>query len=740
MVDGNSENNVFNGSRLFLVFVFVIVSTPALHAQQKKGSLEGTVIDKNTRQPLELVNVLIEGTTIGAASDSEGRYDIHNIPVGVYTVRFSIIGFKKRRFSNTQVRSGKNVLDAVLEDSSLQVPEVLVTPKSERYDASGISARLAKDMVASAPGSAQDIFWVVQTLPGITSDGDNSKLYVRGGSPDENLVLFDGATIGNPFHFDFMGGGFWSIFNSRLVDKVEFYGGGFPARYGDRISSVLVIENRTADFEKSKGEVSVSMSDAGGILETPLSFANGSALFAVRRSYLDLLLKYTDLAGQYDVLPYFFDINSKLDFNISQDHKLTISGLFSNERMYAYFDESPHYTGTFSWKSINAVATARLRSILSDFFLSDFILSWSAVDRSSRQPGDGIEDATDKGLSIKQDFATILPSLELHFGAWLAWEQQQVEINLPKETAINFDEMKLRGDGASFKPSLYVDGKWNISSSLLATMGVRYDYVAKSKENALAPRLNIAYAWNDHMSLSADYGWYYQSPKAYELAVNNNLRSKKAESYGLGIKHHISDEIVVSLEVYNKNLSQLITIDSLWNLSNDGIGYSRGAEFYIQLRSPSGFSGWLSYTYSVSKRKEGTNADLHYFDFDRPHLLSLVANYHFAEHWQAGARFRYGTGKPYTPVASAFYNPTVGHWFPIPSEHNSARFEDYSRLDVRITRHFQLEKFDMDVYLELLNSYNRKNPIHYMWNETYSDKDPVTAFPFLPVLGVSARF
>ncbi len=134
--------------------------------------------------------------------------------------------------------------------------------------------------------------------------------------------------------------------------------------------------------------------------------------------------------------PYFFDINAKLDFAISEYHKLTVSGLFSNERMDAYFDENPHYKGNLSWKSRNGVATARLRSILSDFFLSDFILSWSAVDRSSRQPGDGIEDAADKEVSIKQDFTTIHPSLELHFGAWLAWEQQRVEINQPKETAI----------------------------------------------------------------------------------------------------------------------------------------------------------------------------------------------------------------------------------------------------------------------------------------------------------------
>ncbi len=708
-------------------------------AAQPSGSLSGTVLDKQTRQPLELVNVWIEGTTLGAATNEKGYYRIQNIPEGKYSVKFSIIGYKEKVVSHVQIITGDYTLNVLMEETTLNLGEILVIPKAERYDASGITARLGKDMVASAPGSAQDIFWVVQTLPGISSDGDNSKLYVRGGSPDENLVLFDGATVTNPFHFDMMGGGYWSIFNARLVDKVEFYAGGFPARYGDRLSSVLVIENRTASFEKMKGEASISMSDVSGVLEAPLSFAGGSALLSVRRSYFDAFLKYTDLAGEYDVLPYFFDVNSKLDFNISQTHKLTISGLFSRERMYGSFDKA-HYKGDFAWESRNGVVAARVRSILSDFFLSDVLVSWSRVNRTNRQPSDGVENVTDQALSLKQDFAVILPSHELHLGAWIVSEDQRVEINLPLEIAPNFDELKLQGTGESFKPSLYLDDRWTISSTLIANVGVRYDYIARSKESTIAPRINLAYAWNDHMSLSLDYGWYFQSPKAFELDINNKLRSKKAESYGIGVKHQIGDEIVVSLELYNKILSRLVTIDSLWNLSSDGQGYSRGAEFYIQLKSTSGLSGWLSYTYAVSKRKEGKSPALHPFDFDRPHLISLVTNYRFGEHWQAGARFRYGSGKPYTPVASAYYNPAAGHFLPVPGEHNSDRYPDYSRLDIRITRHFDFETFDLDVYLELLNAYNRQNIIHYMWDETYSAKDPLTIFPFLPVLGISARF
>jgi hypothetical protein len=117
-----------------------------------------------------------------------------------------------------------------------------------------------------------------------------------------------------------------------------------------------------------------------------------------------------------------------------------------------------------------------------------------------------------------------------------------------------------------------------------------------------------------------------------------------------------------------------------------------------------------------------------------------VANYPFAEQWQLGARFRYGSGRPYTPVSSAFYDRGSNHWRPIPAEHNSDRYPAYNRLDVRLTRRFQFDTFSMDAYLEFLNLYNQKNVVHYMWGETYSSKESFTVIPLLPVLGVSARF
>ena len=334
----------------------------------------------------------------------------------------------------------------------------------------------------------------------------------------------------------------------------------------------------------------------------------------------------------------------------------------------------------------------------------------------------------------------MMPSNELRIGGWLVRKVEDVLLDVPSEIALDFNEMRLRGQGSSWNPSFYVDNKSTINPAVTANIGVRYDYISKSRQSTLSPRLNLAYAWNDHMSLSLDYGWYYQSPKAYELAINSTLSSRRATSYGMGMRHQIGDELVVSVELYNKNLTRLITIDSLWNLANDGHGYSRGAEFYMQLKSTSGFFGWLSYTYSVSKRREGRTTSLRPFEFDRPHSISLVANYSFGSDWQIGARYRYASGSPYTPVLSASHESATGRWYPILGERNSGRYPAYNRLDVRATRRFNLEAMTLNVYMELLNVFNQRNVIHYEWNEDYSSRESMTVFSFIPVLGVSAQF
>ena len=268
--------------------------------------------------------------------------------------------------------------------------------------------------------------------------------------------------------------------------------------------------------------------------------------------------------------------------------------------------------------------------------------------------------------------------------------------------------------------------------------GIRFDYLDKTREGVISPRFNIAYDLNDHMSLSFDYGWYYQSPLAYEIGVNPNLNFKKAESIGVGIKHQISDELSVNLELYNKNFFDLVTIDNnTWKFSSDGFGFARGAELYIQFKLSDNLAGWISYSYSLAKRKEGTIRTQEYFAFDRTNLISTIINYRFEEVWALGAKYRYGDGTPFTPVIGRNYDASNSDYSPILGRQNSSRYPSYSRFDLRLTRQLILGNYKVELYLELLNLLNSKNVVHWMYNEEYSNRTSMTVFPTIPVIGIN---
>ncbi len=725
--------------KIFCVFIYFFITE--LNAQDL-AVIRGRVEDLYSKEPLVRVNVIVLETSYGDATDLNGQFEI-KIPEGVYSLKFSMVGYEDVVIDSVIVNKKSEMkINIALKEKAVNLEYVVVTPKPEKYDASGISAKFDRTMITEAPGSAQDVFWVLQSLPGISSGSDDSKLYVRGGSANENLILFDGAIIKNPFHFEAMGGGLFSVFNSRLVQNVEFYSGGFPARFGDRLSSVLKIENKKGFRENLGGELNLSMSDVNGIIETPIPFLNSAGLISFRRSYFDLALKLvSDLSGDYSVIPYFFDVNAKFDFNFSAKNKLSLFWLRSNENLSANYDE-PHFTGNMDLKSNSNLIGTNLVSILSEKTVSETDVYFSYSDKNSSYPGNSFEIIKDSELGFKQDISLLLDGHEIHFGGWLVNKKDNIDINLlPEVNFYTLEALKIKSSGNYLYSALYAEDKLNMSDKITVNLGMRADYIPKSNELNFSPRLNAAYSWNSHMSLSFDYGWYYQSPNPYELSSNPKIKSKKAESIGLGIRHQVGEEMIASIEAYNKKLTQLITINpNDWSFSNDGYGYARGIELYLQWKPENNLFGWLSYSYSVAKRKEGTHSAEHYFNFDRTHLLTLVANYSFSEFWQVGLKYRYGSGTPFTPAIGSYFNSDFDKYLPIVGEQNSARYPAYNRLDVRITRKIVFSYFTLSAYFEILNVFNNKNVIHYTYDEKYASKNPMTVFPLLPVLGINMKF
>lgn len=740
---------------LLLIF---LCSNLIIAQSQNNSTISGIIKDRANNQPLAGVNILVMNTNYGAATNLKGNFSI-KVPEGIYSLRISMIGYKDLIIDNLFAAANKVVsIDTSLTEKIITLQSVIVTPKPEKYDATGLTAKLDRNMVKHSPGSAQDIFWTLQTLPGVSSGSDDSKLYVRGGNASENLILFDGATIANPYHFEFMGGGLFSIFNSRLIEDVKFYAGGFPARYGDRLSSVLVINNKTANVNQFNGEVNLSLTDFNGIVEFPLKELNGSGFISARRSYFDVVYDLIpDLKAESDAVPYFYDFYGKLDFNLPNLGKLTLTGLNSFENLYGVFNYD-HFNGTMNSDGYNQSFGARLNLILSDNSVNELNIYYSRADKEAVYPLNSYENYNIKEYGLKNDLSFLFSNHEIHLGGWLVFKDDEALVNLPGE--INFytlEDYQIKSSGKAVLYSVYSEDKVKLTEQLSFNAGLRFDYLDKIKKGVLSPRFNFAYSWNEHMSLSFDYGWYYQSPTAYETAANlragsllrsgseasrqgPSLNFKKAESIGFGIKHQISDELIVNLELYNKRFYDLVAYNNdSQTLSSDGFGFARGAEIYFQIKPDENAVGWLSYSYSIAKRKEGVIRSEEFFSFDRTHLLSAVFNYKFSEVWSIGVKYRFGTGTPYTPVTGSYFDGSADKFFPVLGSQNSSRYPSYSRLDVRLTRLFFLSNFPLEIYLEVLNTLNNKNVIHWIYNLDYTSKSQMAVFSLLPVIGVNLK-
>lgn len=699
--------------------------------------ITGTVFGEN--EPLIGVQVWVDGMDKGDVTDSLGWYQLGPLSDGIYQLVFQHIGYKKEMVGPVTIISGQQViLDFHLTQSAVEMEAILVTPKEEGFDPTGVTARLSTRMIREAPGAAQDIFLVLQTLPGVSSGGDDSKLYVRGGRPEENLVIYDGATIPNPFHFDFIGGGFYSIFNSNLVEKVEFYSGGFPARYGDRLSAVMVIENREGNRNQRGSEISLSMADVTGLVESPLS-DKATTILTFRRSYFDLLLSKSGFGGKYDLLPFFYDMNSKTDIFFSERHRLSINLLYSREKMIGEFDE-PHWEGTHKWSSESWTTALRLRSLFSEKIVSDLNIYWSEGTTWASHADDVGTENTRKGeLAIKEDLAIHTDSHEYHMGFWVVQDRGDMEIKLPVDLAYNFEPLFFKLSGNALKLAAYLEDTWKANSWLSLNYGIRSDYIVPSDETVLSPRLNVVIMPSENLQLSANYGWYSQSPPGYELKNNPLQQSSQSKAWGLGVNGKTISDIYWNFEVYRKQFSRLMVIDSVGNFSNEGKGQAIGYELYIQKRTGDKFIGWTSFTYSVSKRKERTASEVTLFDYDQTYMMSTVLQYRPTDMWQLSVRFRYATGRPFTPAEGGWIDNETGRYFPYVGERNSSRYPPYHRLDFRIARHFPQWLKGTTVYLETINTYNRDNVAYYVWSEDFSDKQNFTVFPFIPVLGVDIK-
>lgn len=588
------------------------VLLPRAHAMAEGyGTITGSVVGGETRQPLASANIVIEGTKWGTQANEKGDFTLEQIPLGTYTVICRLLGYADRRMDNVVVEEGQTTrLSLVLVEQAIAMGEIQSTAERLRRleDIRSSVLSLAPFRAKKLAGVAEDVMRTLQALPGVSSPNDfTSQLIVRGSGPDQNLIIMDDIEIFNPYRLY----GVISMFNPETALDINLITGGFPARYGDRLSAVLDVTNREGDKTTPlNGSVNASITNANIVLSGRAPFGtDGSYVLSGRRTYYDLILgpiaRNSGLVSGDVAFPNFGDVQYKFVLEPSRGHKVIATGVFSRdgvELVSGSKRETPDSINIMD-DTRNDVVGFAWHYMPTPSFLSKLSLSWYRNRGISDFGGDFLDpslnrdyyqqtgDTTDiryfnvefdsryvfRKASMKLDLTWLLDGHTVEFGAGVDLLETEIVWHMrPDETFRAY--LRSRGiasvddfvqDRENERVNLYGQDKVQIGDKMTIQAGLRLDYYTIIRNAYLQPRLNILYRLNPLTSLRAAWGVYRQSPgyeklfdqyAFYDLTnvSTSNLRAERATHYVIGVDRWIDNRWQLRAESYYKDFDNLV--------------------------------------------------------------------------------------------------------------------------------------------------------------------------------------
>jgi len=721
------------------------------------GGITGRVMEVRGHTPLEGVNVSVVGTKLGAVTDKSGAFAIGNIPPGTYSVQVRMLGYKDKTLRSVVVAPGASTtVEATLEGKVYDLKGVVVTgQKPAPREMAVPSAHLVtRELLKQVPGAEGDIFRAVSAFPGISNVSDfSSRLSIRGGAPEDNLVLLDKIWVPFPYHF----GGLVTAFNSDIVQEVALYAGGFPSRYGNAISSVLDITNRDGNREQVTGKAEASVVMASLQAEGPLG-SKASWVVSGRRSYFDVVMKALKVPGFY-TYPRFSDLQGHFSWEPAPNHKLVANALASDEVIKATFDDPDSIFGpkvditwryrfttagmnwkwVFSPRAYSELNVGRyydlLRFDLQHWYVHEETTFDSAWEELTFLLGTGHE------VKAGTNFGRFRTPIDLFISRPPEREGERTDTTRVFKSVATMQSRYAIG---------YLQDAWSFGRKATLTYGVNGQYLTYNRDWGAGPRMSLAYRINPLTTYRAAWGYYYQFPSGEKLIPgygNPALVPEAAQHFILGLDRSLNETWDLRVEGYYKKLWDLTVEDTFQFYTNNGSGRNYGLEILLEKKptNRSRFSGWLSYAASKARRRDRAGFLEYDYLYDQPHVLTAIANYKFSGRTQLGLKWKLASGQPYTPIVGRVFIPyapgdTAGYWEGVPGGKNSERLPWYHRLDLRLDRKFHLKGLAMAGYLEVFNLYARKNVGGYQWSRDYSKKEPYYQLPFLPTAGLSWEF
>ena len=789
-----------NPKRLVFIFLFLSLFT-TVNAQ--KHTISGYVEDGSTGEKIFMANIYNSTKMQGTASNTYGFYSL-SLPAGEIKLVCSYVGYKPY---NLTFQLHKDTVIKIHLTQSMQLQEVVVKSggsnsklRSSQMSINEISLKTIKSL-PSFLGEVDPIK-ILQLLPGVQTGTEGSTgLYVRGGGPDQNLILLDGVPVYNASHLF----GFFSVFNADALNTITLIKGGFPARYGGRLSSVLDIRMKEGNMKKIVGEGSIGLVASRFTLEGPIIKDKASFIVSARRTLLDLWA--APLAHKIDpkeAIPgyYFYDLNAKLNYKFSEKDRLYLSTYAGNDLgTYNKIDATSaakNSNDNFRLNWGNLTTALRWNHLYGSKLFSNTTLTISRYNFDthiryfsvSKGVTSDYESAYSSGINdaaARIDFDYVpAPGHYIRFGIsniMHNFNPGVIAYDLNASGGVNkSSNLKYGGNNISAQEQgVYVEDDYQVTRRLKMNMGLHLSGFAVQDQwySSLQPRLSLNYIVNDRLSLKAAYSSMTQYlhllsnsniglPTDLWLPSTNRVKPMESKQYAVGFVYAINSMFEFSVENFYKDMKNMIEYKEgavYWGQYDDwqdkietGDGWSYGSEFLLEKKTGT-TTGWIGYTLSWNNRKFANINSGKTFParYDERHDLSVVVNHQFNKRVDMGLTWVYSSGPAFTLNAEEllFYSPDKAQGGAIviqsAGKRNGFRMPPYHRLDLGFNFHKNKKWGERVWRVGVYNLYSRRNPFFiYTKNETAVDAagntvqninfKQVSLFPIIPSVTYSFSF